>query len=135
MIGYFSSLRSFYTDCSKLFAAHKVIFCRVRRAPKKRDGKVSLFVQSPQTDSDLSKRKARRLPKREYDGLLSFCLFFADQYIPPMPPPAGAGGSGAGMSVTTLSVVSRVAATEAAFCNTLRETLVGSMMPLSTMSV
>ena len=53
-----------------------------------------------------------------------------------MPPPAaGAAGSGAGISVTTLSVVSRVAATEAAFCNTLLETFVGSIMPLSTISV
>ena|GEM_PF-4832179 len=41
-----------------------------------------------------------------------------NQYIPPMPPiegSAGAAGSFSGISATTLSVVSRVAATEAAF--------------------
>ena len=64
------------------------------------------------------------------------CMIYLDQYMPPpMPPPAGAAGSGAGISVTTLSVVSRVAATEAAFCKALRVTLVGSMMPLSIISV
>ena len=40
----------------------------------------------------------------------------SDQYIPPKSPPAGAAGAGGvGISVTMLSVVSRVAATEAAF--------------------
>lgn len=59
-----------------------------------------------------------------------------DQYIPPMPPPppAGIGGSGSGTSVTRLSVVSIRAATEAAFCSALLDTLVGSMMPRSIMS-
>jgi len=38
------------------------------------------------------------------------------QYMPPMPaPPAGAAGSGAGMSVTMDSVVRTIAATEVAF--------------------
>ena len=69
-----------------------------------------------------------------HSGAAHFVL--RDQYMPPpMPPPAGAAGSGAGISVTTLSVVSRVAATEAAFCKALRVTLVGSMMPLSIISV
>ncbi len=86
-----------------------------------------LCAQKIKTKSSLGfRRGCRHAPQRS--GL--FC--FADQY---MPPPAGAAGSGAGISVTTLSVVSRVAATEAAFCKALRVTLVGSMMPLSIISV
>ncbi len=54
----------------------------------------------------------------------------------PSMPPAGAGGAGGvGMSVTMDSVVKRVEATEAAFCNTERVTFVGSIMPLLTISV
>ena len=50
--------------------------------------------------------------------------------MPPMPaPPAGAAGSGAGMSATSDSVVSTIAATDAAFCSAERVTFVGSMMP------
>ena len=57
------------------------------------------------------------------------------QYIPPISPPPGAiGAGGVGISVTMLSVVSKVAATDAAFCNTERVTLVGSIIPLSTIS-
>lgn len=54
------------------------------------------------------------------EGSLCFIVSFLacrNQYIPPIPPPippAGAG-SGSGRSATTLSVVSSVAATEAAF--------------------
>ena len=64
---------------------------------------------------------------------LSGCL---SQYMPPMPPSpiAGAAGSGFGMSATMLSVVSTIAATEAAFCSAERVTLVGSTMPFSAMS-
>ena len=57
------------------------------------------------------------------------------QYMPSMPP-AGIAGAGVGslMSVTSASVVSRVAATDAAFCNALLVTLVGSRMPCLIMS-
>ena len=66
---------------------------------------------------------------------LKFILRSVYQYIPPISPPAGAAGAGGvGISVTTLSVVRSVAATEAAFCSTERVTFVGSMMPLSTIS-
>ena len=59
----------------------------------------------------------------------------AHQYMPPMSPPAaGAAGAGAGMSATRDSVVSTIAATEAAFCSAERVTLVGSIMPRSIMS-
>ena len=55
--------------------------------------------------------------------------------MPPISPPPGAiGAGGVGISVTMLSVVNKVAATEAAFCNTERVTLVGSMIPHSTIS-
>lgn len=57
------------------------------------------------------------------------------QYIsPPIPPPAGAAGAGSLMSVTRLSVVSNVLATDAAFCNALLVTFVGSRMPAFTIS-
>ena len=51
------------------------------------------------------------------------------------PPIWGAGaGAGSGMSATALSVVSRVLATLAAFCNALLDTFAGSMMPNFIMS-
>ena len=63
-------------------------------------------------------------------------LWVVYQYMPPMPGlPAGAAGSGAGMSVTRDSVVRTMAATEAAFWRAERVTLVGSAMPRSIMSV
>ena len=48
---------------------------------------------------------------------LNLFLRLRNQYIPPMPPPIppAFAGSGSGRSATTLSVVSRVAATDAAF--------------------
>ena len=57
--------------------------------------------------------------------------------MPPMPPAAAglAAGSGAGMSVTSDSVVSTMAAMEAAFCSAERVTFVGSVTPRSIMSV
>ena len=58
-------------------------------------------------------------------------------YIMPMPPMsgmAGAGAAGAGLSATRDSVVSRVAAMEAAFCRAERVTLVGSTIPAVIMS-
>lgn len=45
------------------------------------------------------------------------------------------GASGAGISVTRLSVVNKVDAIEAEFCNAVLETLVGSIMPDFTISV
>jgi len=57
------------------------------------------------------------------------------QYMPPPMPAAGAAGSGWGMSVTRDSVVRTMAATEVAFCRAERVTLVGSVMPRSSMSV
>ena len=58
-----------------------------------------------------------------------------DQYMPPIPaPPAGAAGSGCGISATRDSVVSTIAAMEAAFWSALRVTFVGSMIPRSTIS-
>ncbi len=57
--------------------------------------------------------------------------------MPPMPPPmsgmAGAASS-FGSSATMHSVVIIRLATEAAFCRALRVTLVGSRIPISTMS-
>lgn len=68
--------------------------------------------------------------------LIGACPWFyqSAQYMPPMSGAAGAGASLTGMSQTRLSVVSSVAATEAAFCSALRETLVGLMMPRSLIS-
>ncbi len=59
-----------------------------------------------------------------------------DQYIPPPMPPAGAAGAGVSsfLSATRDSVVRITEAIEAAFCSALRVTLVGSTMPLSTIS-
>ena len=50
--------------------------------------------------------------------------------------PAGAAGAGAGsfLSATSDSVVSTIAATEAAFCRAERVTLVGSTIPAAIMS-
>ncbi len=56
------------------------------------------------------------------------------QYIPPIPPPAGAAGSGSGISATTASVVSSVAATEAAFWRALLVTFAGSTIPTEIIS-
>ena len=62
----------------------------------------------------------------------------ASYYIIPMPPMSGmagaAGAAGAGLSATRDSVVSRVAAMEAAFCRAERVTLVGSTIPAAIMS-
>src|SRR6266550_4550215 len=59
--------------------------------------------------------------------------------MPPMPPipPPGIGGvfSFSGSSVTMASVVSNKPEIEAAFCNALRVTFVGSTMPAFTRSV
>ena len=52
--------------------------------------------------------------------------------MPPGMPPAGASSFGA--SATMHSVVSISDATEAAFCSAVRVTLVGSRMPISSMS-
>ncbi len=53
----------------------------------------------------------------------------------PLPPPPGIAGAGSfGSSATIASVVTRRPATEAASCSAVRTTLVGSMMPLATMS-
>ncbi len=56
------------------------------------------------------------------------------QYMPPMPPPGGPAGAGFSSFFSTISasVVSRRLAIEAAFCNAVRETLVGSMTPACT---
>jgi hypothetical protein len=57
--------------------------------------------------------------------------------MPPMsgmPPPGIAGASSFGSSATIASVVIIRPATEAAFCSAVRVTLVGSRMPISTMS-
>ncbi len=57
--------------------------------------------------------------------------------MPPIPPPPGIGGvfSFSGISVTMASVVSNRPEIDAAFCNALRVTLVGSTMPAFTKSV
>ena len=55
----------------------------------------------------------------------------------PMPPPpgiCGVAGFSSGFSDTSASVVSNMLAMEAAFCNALRVTLTGSMMPAFTRS-
>lgn len=58
-----------------------------------------------------------------------------DQYIPSIPPPGIAGAfSGSGFSTTTVSVVSRRPAIDAAFCSAVRVTLVGSITPAATRS-
>jgi|GEM_PF-3674349 len=54
--------------------------------------------------------------------------------IPPMPPPGMAGASSLGDSATMHSVVNIRLATDAAFCNAVRVTLVGSKIPISIMS-
>src|SRR5262249_52447727 len=56
--------------------------------------------------------------------------------MPPMPPPGGITGGVflSGFSATIASVVTSRPATEAAFCNASRTTLVGSMLPAFTMS-
>ena len=63
-------------------------------------------------------------------------VFRADAYI--IPPMGGwaipAAGFSSFWSATRLSVVRTMAATEAAFCRALRVTLVGSTMPLSSIS-
>ena len=46
----------------------------------------------------------------------------------------GAGGAGSFLSATRLSVVSTMAAMEAAFCSAERVTLVGSTMPAEIIS-
>jgi len=65
-------------------------------------------------------------------------LFAWHQYMPPMPPVGspmgGAGGVGSFLSATRLSVVSTMAAMEAAFCRALRVTLVGSTIPAGIIS-
>jgi hypothetical protein len=59
----------------------------------------------------------------------------ADQYIPPMPPPAPAMvGFSSFFSTTTHSVVRSKPAIDAAFCSAVRATLVGSMTPAFTRS-
>ena len=58
-----------------------------------------------------------------------------DQYIPPMSGAAGAAGAAfSGRSATRDSVVRTMEETDAAFSSALRQTLVGSTMPLSIMS-
>lgn len=72
---------------------------------------------------------------RIYAGvrLRSFCD--GAQYIPSIPPwGIATAGAGSLISVTSASVVSRVAATLAAFCNALLVTLVGSRIPALTIS-
>lgn len=55
--------------------------------------------------------------------------------MPPIPPISGiAGASSFGNSATMQSVVSIKPATDAAFCNAERVTLVGSRTPISTIS-
>ena len=54
--------------------------------------------------------------------------------MPPMPPPGIAGSSFFGSSPTIASVVIIRPAIDAAFCSAVRVTLVGSRMPIATMS-
>ena len=70
-------------------------------------------------------------PKRRLHGLY---IMPPMPPIPPMSPPAGIGASSFGSSATIASVVIIRPATDAAFCNAERVTLVGSRMPDSTMS-
>ena len=56
------------------------------------------------------------------------------QYMPPMPPPAGIGGTSSLILATADSVVRKVDATDVAFCNAERVTLAGSRIPALTIS-
>ena len=72
-------------------------------------------------------------------SLVPVYIFYqsGDQYIPPMPPPmpaCGAAASFSGWLTTSASVVSTVAATEAAFWSAERVTFFGSTIPFSIMS-
>jgi hypothetical protein len=82
-------------------------------------------------------------PKRVlyFETLVSTFLHNAKNYIippmppiPPMSPPPIAGPSSLGNSAIMQSVVNIKPATEAAFCNAERVTLVGSKIPISIIS-
>ena len=65
-----------------------------------------------------------------YNSYLTFV-----NYIIPIPGlPAGIAGASSLMFATTDSVVSKVDATDVAFCNALLVTLTGSRIPFSTIS-
>ena len=83
---------------------------------------------------DAEDRKRARPVGRARWGLDCSNWASAHQYMPPpISGAAGAAAGGVGMSATRLSVVSTMAATEAAFCRALLVTLVGSMIPFSSM--
>ena len=90
--------------------------------------------------TDYARRKVshKHSPSKKKAAAKATAFFdyrIVDQYIPSMPPPAGAmGAGGSGMSATSDSVVRRVAATEAAFWRAVLVTLVGSRMPFCTRS-
>ncbi len=84
----------------------------------------------PRTEKQLPDTQTRPGPKA---GAGLCFVVWRDQYMPPMSG-AGAGAGGSGMLTTMASVVSTVAATEAAFSSALRQTLVGSTMPAAIMS-
>ena len=113
------------------------------------DGLARLQRRASEEDVDMSAEKVKKPPDRPvvflvvlwgprakiFDFRLGDAMCDPAQYMPSMPP-AGIAGAGVGslMSVTSASVVSRVAATDAAFCNALLVTLVGSRMPCLIMS-
>jgi hypothetical protein len=85
----------------------------------------------------LRKQKKEPLQNLHFAAVPSHeCVFYTDQYMPPMSPMPGAaaGAGGSGLSATRDSVVSTMPLTEAAFSRAQRVTLAGSTMPLAIMS-
>ena len=77
--------------------------------------------------------KRNRCLLQRFLGILIHILRSNTDYIIMLGSAAGAMGAGSLMVATTDSVVSRVEATEVAFCRALLVTLAGSRMPASTM--
>ena len=92
--------------------------------PEHRNRNVLMYMRIPSTTQAIN-------GKRDH-----FSFSFYIMSMPPIPPmpPGIAGASSFGNSATMQSVVSIRPATEAAFCNAERVTLVGSSTPISTMS-
>lgn len=99
-------------------------------------------VSNPEGNTASGKFSRRIFPKSKKRGEPPAPLFRfhfpsgrGTYIMPPMPgSPAGAGGSGSGMSVTKASVVRIMEAIEQAFSIALRVTLAGSIMPALSMS-
>ena len=133
----------YYTMCTNHHLIMRSIAHGEVSALKSLETSVTALLILYHTLAVLSGNFSKNKSSPSFEGLLpallcaarAFFFWFGHQYMPPIPGlGAAAGATGSGLSATNASVVRIMEATDAAFCNALRETLAGSTMPASIIS-